>query len=58
MSVVYTGLGIFLLFADTIFIFSGMQQTIVAVILIVYGLFRGYKAIKKRAEELEDDNEE
>jgi len=59
MAVLYVGLGIFLLVANNIFGFSGFQQLGFGLILIVYGLFRFYSAIKKKREnESEEDDEE
>lgn len=59
MSMVYIGLGIFLLTAKNIFNFSSFQQTGFGLVLILYGLFRFYHTLKKKKErESEEENEE
>jgi hypothetical protein len=59
MSFLYTGLGIFFLAADNVLNFSSFQQFGVGLILIIYGLFRFYIALKKKREsELEKNEEE
>jgi putative Mn2+ efflux pump MntP len=59
MSFLYIGLGIFFLVAEHILNFSSFQQFGVGIILIIYGLFRFYNALKKKRErELEQNEEE
>jgi len=59
MSFLYICLGIFFLVADNILNFSSFQQFGVGLILIIYGLFRFYNALKKKRErELEKNEEE
>lgn len=59
MSIVYIGLGIYILTAKNIFSFSSVQQYGFAIILIIYGLFRFYLTLKKvkESESGEDDEE-
>jgi len=58
MSILYIGLGIFFLVAKNIFNFSSFQQFGVGLILIIYGLFRFYIALKKKRESDLEKNEE
>ncbi len=59
MSVIYIGLGIFVIVAENIFNFSNFQQIGFGVILISYGFFRFYVALKKKREsELNNDDED
>jgi len=59
MSFLYAGLGIYVLLADTILNFSSFQQLGVGLILIIYGLFRFYNALKKKREsEIQTDEED
>jgi hypothetical protein len=59
MSVIYVGLGIFILVTDNVFIFSDLQQIGFGVILISYGFFRFYIAFKKKRErDLNSDDED
>jgi hypothetical protein len=59
MSVIYVGLGIFFIVAENILNFSKFQQIGFGVILISYGLFRFYVALKKKREsELNNDDED
>jgi cadmium resistance protein CadD (predicted permease) len=58
MSVVYIGLGIYLLTAKNIFSFSSFQQCGFGIILIIYGLFRFYLTLKKKKESESDENDE
>ena len=55
MSVIYVGLGIYFIVAENVFNFSNFQHIGFGVILISYGFFRFYVALKKKKEsELED----
>jgi hypothetical protein len=59
MSVIYVGLGIFFIVAENVFNFSNVQQIGFGVILISYGFFRFYVALKKKREnELDNDDED
>jgi hypothetical protein len=58
MSFLYIGLGIFFLAADNILNFSSFQQFGVGLILIIYGFFRFYIALKKKKESDLEKNEE
>jgi hypothetical protein len=59
MSIIYVGLGIYFLVAENLFRFSNMQRIGFGLILISYGSFRFYVALKKKKEsELEDGNED
>jgi hypothetical protein len=48
MAIIYVGAGIFLLTGSNIFNFSKLQQISFASILIAYGSFRFYTALKKK----------
>jgi hypothetical protein len=57
MSIVYIGIGLYILIWNNIFNFSNLQQIGFGSIIIVYGLFRFYITLKKkREEELDDDD--
>jgi hypothetical protein len=58
MSFLYIGLGIFFLAADNILNFSSFQQFGAGLILIIYGFFRFYIALKKKKESDLGKNEE
>jgi len=58
MCFVYVGLGIFLLIAGKVLDFSTIQKNGAGIILISYGLFRFYTAIKKRRKDEEAENDE
>jgi hypothetical protein len=58
MSLGYLAAGVFLLVAMNIFYFSTFQQVGLGCILIAYGLFRFYSALKKyREKEMLEDEE-
>jgi len=58
MSFVYLGIGIFLIVSDEIFFFQYVSQTVIGIIIAVYGLVRFYSAFKKKREsEIEDEND-
>jgi len=59
MSVLYAGLGIYFIVAENVFSFSTFQRIGFGVILISYGSFRFYVALKKKREsELNNDDED
>jgi len=59
MSVLYMGLGIYFIVAENVFNFSSFQQIGFGVILISYGFFRFFVALKKKREsELNNDDED
>jgi hypothetical protein len=59
MSVLYMGLGIYFIAAENVFNFSSFQQIGFGVILISYGFFRFFVALKKKREsELNNDDED
>jgi hypothetical protein len=59
MSVLYTGLGIYFIIAENVFNLSNFQRIGFGVILISYGFFRFYVALKKKREsELNNDDED
>lgn len=58
MSVVYLGAGVFLLAGNNIFDFSEFQRIGLGLILITYGCFRFYSALKKKRAGENDELEE
>ena len=59
MSVLYIGLGVYLIAAENVFNFSNFQRVGFGVILISYGSFRFYVALKKKREsELNNDDDD
>ena len=63
MSLIYTGLGLFLLITDNVFNFSAFQKFGLGLILITYGFFRLYRILKQRKEnvrqlQIKEDDEE
>jgi hypothetical protein len=59
MSVLYMGLGIYFIVAENVFNLSNFQRIGFGVILISYGFFRFYVALKKKREsELNNDDED
>jgi hypothetical protein len=58
ISVVYIGLGVFILIADSFFSFSSFQRLGFGLILIIYGIFRFYRTMKKKRESRAEDYEE
>ena len=57
MAVIYIGAGLYILLASNIFNFSNLQKFGFGTILVVYGLFRFYVALKKKRESEIDENE-
>jgi uncharacterized membrane protein HdeD (DUF308 family) len=58
MSVVYSGLGIYLILSGPVYIFTPFQQYGVGTILLLYGVFRFYKAYRRRKDELDNREDE
>jgi hypothetical protein len=58
MSVIYSGLGIFLILSGPVYIFTPFQQYGVGTILLVYGVYRFYRAYKRRKDEIIDEDDE
>lgn len=57
MATIYLACGVYLLIGNNIFNFSDFQKTGLGSLLIAYGSFRMYTALKKRNEQ-NDTNEE
>ena len=57
MSIIYTGVGMYLLIGNNIFNFSKLQKIGFGTLLVVYGLFRFYVALKKKRESEMDEDE-
>jgi hypothetical protein len=57
MSIVYIGVGMYILIWNNIFNFSNTQQIGFGSIIIVYGLFRFYTTLKKKREDELDEDE-
>ena len=56
MAVIYIGAGMYILIGSNIFNFSILQKFGFGTILVVYGLFRFYVALKKKREsEIDED---
>jgi ABC-type Fe3+ transport system permease subunit len=58
MSLVYLGIGIFLIISKEFFYFSSMQQIGLGLILVIYGCVRFYTALMKKRESEMDENDE
>jgi cytochrome c biogenesis protein CcdA len=57
MSFVYLGIGIFLIISKEIFNSEYISQTILGLIIVLYGLARLYLALKKyRESKIKDEN--
>jgi threonine/homoserine/homoserine lactone efflux protein len=58
MSVIYTGLGIYLIISGPVLVFSPVQQYGIGAVLIFYGSVRFYSANRRRKDELSEDEED
>jgi hypothetical protein len=58
MSVIYAGLGIYLIISGPVLIFTPAQQYGAGAVLILYGLVRFYKANRRRKDEISDNEDE
>lgn len=57
MASIYVGAGMYILLGSNIFNFSNLQKFGFGTILVVYGLFRFYVALKKKRESEIDENQ-
>jgi hypothetical protein len=56
MAVIYFGAGMYILISSNIFNFSNLQKLSFGTLLVAYGIFRFYTALKKKKEsEIEED---
>jgi len=58
MSVIYAGLGIYLLISGPVLVFSPLQQYGIGAVLILYGSVRFYSANRRRKEDEISENED
>jgi len=57
MAVIYIGFGMYILIGSNIFNFSNLQKISFGTLLVAYGLFRFYTALKKKRESEIDEDE-